>query len=965
MVTQYDAAGRRQRVDQLINGQATGAWQFWAYPDRGDAIQNQTTIQQGADPYYSITVFDGADRVRAQGGDMPNSTGLFHGQFTLYDVMGRAKEQTNPAEINAYWVPAGDDAGGWISSTQTYDWKGRPRVRMNTDGTTSEATYGGCGCAGGEVVTLRDEVGRLQRSTSDVLGRTIKAEVLDANGNAYAMTVTSYNALDQATSVKQYQGADTSSIYQVTTMGYDGYGRLISRKLPQQTTATVYSYNADDQVQSVMDGRGAVASYSYNHRHLVTAVSYSAPSGITASSNVSYTYDETGNRTGMTDGMGSTSYHYDQLSRMDWEERTFTGLSQAFRLNYSYNFAGQLASLTDPFGVTVNYAHDASGRMTSISGTASGSSTTYASNMQYRAWGALKSLSYGNTRSLSVSYNTRLQATHMEVPGVMSSNYLYYADGRVSAASDNLDARFSRSYIYDLMGRLGHSMTAEEGPYDQSYEYDVWGNLTLRSSRHWSEYFGEAVSYVNNRSTNSTWHYDADGRLIQKGEQEFTFDASGQVVRMNNPLQRINANGYGLTLSYGYDGDGQKVKETKYSAYYYPQTTSTYYLHSSVLGGHVIRELTSIGVAGIGYVYMGSSLLMRGSEWVHENPITGSQRRTQDTGAIRAAGSVELDPLGTDVGMSDPYIGAQQDTDQPYPRFGEPVNQFGGCSVDGVPAPCSYAAGLVNMGAGVQVFTREMTGVRRNGQVLLLTATQYNYGLVPMGATPDGSGGYSFPHQGGPPVLRPSSIIPGLGRESRNPYGIGIDEGAEGLNRIVDGTPSRAHGGSQTPGSIWGNDWNKLRYQGVSLSPCAQRVLSDLFKGSKLNVEDLRVRVGIPQSILDFATITPDAVTIGNTIYLDAGAIDRFDARTLSGLANLAHEAWHALQSANNPGGVRGQIADYFRESGREWWRGKDPYWDNAFEIEAYQVQDIMKGYIKETYGDNPCEKLGLSPVAR
>jgi Bacterial toxin 44 len=49
--------------------------------------------------------------------------------------------------------------------------------------------------------------------------------------------------------------------------------------------------------------------------------------------------------------------------------------------------------------------------------------------------------------------------------------------------------------------------------------------------------------------------------------------------------------------------------------------------------------------------------------------------------------------------MSDPYIGAQQETDQPYPRFGEPVNQFGGCSVDGVPTTCSYAAGLLNSGS--------------------------------------------------------------------------------------------------------------------------------------------------------------------------------------------------------------------------------------------------------------------------
>jgi hypothetical protein len=48
--------------------------------------------------------------------------------------------------------------------------------------------------------------------------------------------------------------------------------------------------------------------------------------------------------------------------------------------------------------------------------------------------------------------------------------------------------------------------------------------------------------------------------------------------------------------------------------------------------------------------------------------------------------------------MSDPYIGAQQDTDQPYPRFGDPVNQFGGCVADGQPISCSMLSELVNSG---------------------------------------------------------------------------------------------------------------------------------------------------------------------------------------------------------------------------------------------------------------------------
>lgn len=53
-----------------------------------------------------------------------------------------------------------DDDTGWLCTQQTYDWKGRPLITTNTDGTQSSAAYDGCGCAGGEVVTLTDEVER-------------------------------------------------------------------------------------------------------------------------------------------------------------------------------------------------------------------------------------------------------------------------------------------------------------------------------------------------------------------------------------------------------------------------------------------------------------------------------------------------------------------------------------------------------------------------------------------------------------------------------------------------------------------------------------------------------------------------------------------------------------------------------------------------------------------------------------
>lgn len=194
--TTYDAAGRVERV----TNETSGAYTRFVYGGGNDYVQSFSLVRAGAGS-YSIRMLDGMGRVRATAAEHPGSASGYRGQFIKYDVMGHAVEQTNATEINSGWTPAGDDAAGWVWSRQSFDWKGRPTITTNVDGTTKEASYGGCGCAGGAVVTLRDEVGRRQRVTADVLGRAIKPEDLNADGSVYRTATTTYNALDQVSRV--------------------------------------------------------------------------------------------------------------------------------------------------------------------------------------------------------------------------------------------------------------------------------------------------------------------------------------------------------------------------------------------------------------------------------------------------------------------------------------------------------------------------------------------------------------------------------------------------------------------------------------------------------------------------------------------------------------------------------------------------------------------------------------------
>jgi RHS repeat-associated protein len=632
----YDSFGRTDR----ITNQTSTAYVRYVYGAPG-YIQTYSTIQNGAGEAYGITYFDGAGRVRAAGADHPGSTGGYSGRLIFYDVMGRMSQQTNPAEMNGSWVPAGDDAAGWASTYQTYDWNSRPLLTTNPDGTTRENTYGGCGCAGGDQITVRDERGRRKRYTNDVVGRLVKVEELNWDQTVYATTNYTLNVRDQLTTINQAG--------QTRTMAYDGYGRAQSRTTPEQGTMT-YSYFSDDRIQTVTDARGATTTFAYNNRGLVTGITYGVPSGVAATPNVTFGYDAIGNRTSMTDGLGSVSYVYNTLSQMTSETRTFTGVG-AFTLSYGYNLSGQLNSITNHWGAQVGYGYDKTGRVTSVSGAGYGGVSSYVNSMAYRAFG-MKQTAYNNGRTLSVQYDNRMRPTQWNIPSVMGWNYgyTYFGEntGRVTYAQNLNDATLDRSFHYDHVGRLQSSFSgsaarahvgtgsswASDGPYAaHDNVYDVWGNTTSRTG--WGGTNAQySAAFTNNKMNTMT--YDASGNLANAGGGwTFTYDATGQ--------QTYSTVG---NLQQYYDGDRLRGKKSE-------NGVVTYYQRSTVLGGQVVAEITGSGTWQRGYVYLGGAVLavqQGGVYWMHQDPIVKSKRVTDGSGAI--VSTVELDPWGGETSRS-------------------------------------------------------------------------------------------------------------------------------------------------------------------------------------------------------------------------------------------------------------------------------------------------------------------------
>jgi hypothetical protein len=601
--TIYDARGRAERIKT-----EGGTYTRWEYPSSARLVRQFTVADSGLDETSTTSVLDGAGRARATLRQLPEGHAA---QRFVFDVMGREAQRSNPvavtvdetdlADVSA-WEPTGDDdpeedGTGWVYTVRTFDWQGRPLTVANpgSPATTKEFSYGGCGCAGSQVVLTRDEVGRRRKLFYDALGRTAKAQDLTvqaktsalssaANGSDVYRTVTTlYNARDQVTETLAHPGAtaptDQTRI-QKTTLEYDGHGRLKSRHLPRQSAgkSTTFEYHADDTLSKVTDARGAQAAHAYNQRHLLTSITYAAPAGVTGTPDVSFEYDAAGNRTKMTDEQGWASYAYNSLSQVESETRHFSALNLSFTLSYTYTQAGEVKSVTDEtFGTTVNYARDSAGRLTGVTGAGYPQVTEFASAIKYRAWGAPKELSYGNGFRFAATYTARLQVLRAELIGaglsgastLMGSENQYYEDGRLRFSTDLRPGdgpRFDRKFEYDLVGRVkevysgaearGETVNREFVPLRQSYGYNEFDNLTARSNWHWERFKSFSDAYVNDRRQTPTgqapWEYDDDGNYDLK--RRYKVDAAGRIVE---------SYAGGVTIAQEFYGDGRLSSRTE------------------------------------------------------------------------------------------------------------------------------------------------------------------------------------------------------------------------------------------------------------------------------------------------------------------------------------------------------------------------------------------------------------------
>ncbi len=262
------------RASTLIDGNSNG-------PDANDEVTTET-------------ITDGAGRILRTRTEHPGSTGGWSAVKTTYDILGRVATQSVPTEVDNSWDPDGEDST-WVFSSRAYDWMGRVirTIPAGSDGMDEKDTliaYAGCGCAGGQTITVQGpemprtdtsgDARRKQKVYHDILGRAYKTETFEWDGTSvYTSSELTFNGRDQVLESEVTDYSETSPIVQLTTATYDGHGRLETQHVPQQDeyTNTTFSYYKDDSLHVKTDARGATQTYVYDNRGRVTSVTSDLP----------------------------------------------------------------------------------------------------------------------------------------------------------------------------------------------------------------------------------------------------------------------------------------------------------------------------------------------------------------------------------------------------------------------------------------------------------------------------------------------------------------------------------------------------------------------------------------------------------------------------------------------------------------------------------------------------------------
>ena len=731
-VTTYkynDNLGRLTETDFPDGGVTTLAYNDSAYnPSTPSPSVTATKIINSATNLVTVSAMDGFGHV-LNGLVTSDPQGAIHTD-TAYDGLGRAHTVSNPYRIGT------DPTTSSGTTTYVYDALGRKTSEAEPDNSVITTAY----CAGSTLVT--DPTGKWRRSRVDGLGRLVEVDEPNAvgatvNSNGCPGTgepiwVTSYT-LDTLGNLKQVvqNGSHTR------TFNYDFLSRLMTASNPENGTIT-YNYDSDTNcaspnsfpslLVSKVDARGIRTCAQYDALNRITQKSYSDGTTLTAF----FLYDQTSrwgiNLTNTVGRLvedwtgtsccasgGAEIFSYDPMGRAVLNEQ-YTP-SMGYRpVNYIYDLAGNVTSVTYPSGRVVNYTYDAADRPKTAADGSNG--ITYANDFQtvptgclagavcYTPQGTFYALSIGQSSSftglnLTHSFNNRLQPLEFKAssPAGNAIDITYnFVDpstsknaGHVYGITNNLDGTRSQTFTYDQLNRITSALststysTSLAHCWGETYGLDAWANLQSIAATTNPAYTGcsqeSGFSWTADGNNHfSAFSYDASGNTQNDGTAAYTWDGESQLK---------SAAG----VTYTYDAQGRRVTKSSGKNYVYGLTSE------------ILAETDGSGNTTAEYIFFAGkrvAMLPAGGNPIYyvEDLLGTSRVTTQYQGAV--CYDADFYPYGGERAYTNTcpqnykFAGKERDTETGNDDFGARYysNRFGrwlSADWSSTPVPVPYA----------------------------------------------------------------------------------------------------------------------------------------------------------------------------------------------------------------------------------------------------------------------------------
>jgi RHS repeat-associated protein len=580
-----------------------------------------------------------------------------------YDTIGRVSTVKAPGDTNAtqyFYVAGGCQSCGGMNKIDhitlpegntiwySYDSMGNLSTITDSLNNTINYTYD----SEGNKLTeqIKDSTGTLQKSLSysyDALNRLSKITNPDGTYTLYgydagnnrtslrtpnAQTVTyTYDALNRLTSTLQPLNASTTYGYDsnnnlasvkdannnTTTYKYDDKGRVYQVISPD-TGTTTYSYDPAGNTISKTDAKTVAISYVYDELNRLTKSDFPTDTDIV------YAYDSCVNGKGrlcsMTDASGTTGYEYTPKGQVKKETKTIDSVQ--YITQYSFDMNGNMKTMTYPSGkvITYNYTNDRA--ISVLNGAA-----MIATNINYKPFGGMSSITYGNGIAGSISYDNQYRVSGITAGAVMNLSYPSYdANGNIQSITNNLDPTKNKTFTYDTLDRL--STAAASGIWGSlGWTYDGVGNRQTENSNSYTY----ALNTNKLTSANAiSFGYDNNGNATTEGSKQYIYNQNQRLIQVNNG---------GTIAYYTYNGNGQRAKKTV--------DGSTTIFHYG-LSGQLIAESDSAGNVSAEYVYLNSQPLakMEGANtyYYHNDHLATPQKMTDSSGAV--VWSADYKPFG-------------------------------------------------------------------------------------------------------------------------------------------------------------------------------------------------------------------------------------------------------------------------------------------------------------------------------